>query len=678
MTDSNKKIRVAVLGGGVGATTAAYELTHPDLAGQYEVTVYQMGWRLGGKGASGRNREMNDRIEEHGLHVWLGCYENAFGVMRDVYQELGRHSHEPLATAQEAFKPHSRVLLNQHFKGEWVPWVFEPPSSKSFPGDLKHPPGMWDYLLKMIEWIPGILHSLKRPEISDLVSGHDHLHLTRDLLKTLTATPHTASAVHRRIDDLLHHFRSLVHDKIKHLIDDDLELLRAWIFVDFGLTNIRGVFQDQLFSKGFDSINHWDYKDWLAHHGASEETLSSPLLTILYELVFAYEKGITMGPGVRQNLEAGTMIHGLPRIALGYSGAFMWKMQAGMGDVVFAPIYEVLKRRGVKFEFFSRVTNLRTDGELVTKVEISRQVNLKNGGYDPLVPVKGLPCWPSSPLYDQIVEGEQLRRDDINLESFWTSWKDTGGELVLENGRDFDRVVLGISLGALPFIASDLIEANAAWQKMTDHVRTVRTRAAQVWLTGDLGQMGYAAPADEPVTGTFEMTPLSTWADMSHLIPHENWDPGLVRMIGYFTGCLEQGKEAPPSRDHQYPKEIAEENRVTTAELFRNEIQQIWPGFDWNKLVSANGMTGENRLDSQYLRANIDPSELYVQTVADSSQYRLKSGESGFSNLVIAGDWTDNGLNMGCVEAATVSGMQASRAISGYPEKIIGENGHLW
>ena len=44
-----------------------------------------MGWRLGGKGASGRG--VADRIEEHGLHLWMGFYENAFRLMRDCYEE---------------------------------------------------------------------------------------------------------------------------------------------------------------------------------------------------------------------------------------------------------------------------------------------------------------------------------------------------------------------------------------------------------------------------------------------------------------------------------------------------------------------------------------------------------------------------------------------------------------
>ena len=48
--------KVAILGGGVGGMTAAFELTAtPELRERYDVTVYQLGWRLGGKGASGRN-----------------------------------------------------------------------------------------------------------------------------------------------------------------------------------------------------------------------------------------------------------------------------------------------------------------------------------------------------------------------------------------------------------------------------------------------------------------------------------------------------------------------------------------------------------------------------------------------------------------------------------------------
>jgi uncharacterized protein with NAD-binding domain and iron-sulfur cluster len=102
--------KVAILGGGVSALTTALELSaEADWQERYEITVYQMGWRLGGKGASSRNEAANGRIEEHGLHIWLGFYENAFAVIRRCYEELGRPAGTPLATWTDAFKPHSYI-----------------------------------------------------------------------------------------------------------------------------------------------------------------------------------------------------------------------------------------------------------------------------------------------------------------------------------------------------------------------------------------------------------------------------------------------------------------------------------------------------------------------------------------------------------------------------------------
>jgi len=56
-----------------------------------------------------------------------------------------------------------------------------------------------------------------------------------------------------------------------------------------------------------------------------------------------------------------------------------------------------------------------------------------------------------------------------------------------------------------------------------------------------------------------------------------------------------------------------------------------------------------------------------VLSVAGSTKYRLRANESGLTNVVLAGDWTKNGFNAGCVESATMSGIQAANAIQGRP-----------
>ena len=99
-----RPIEVAVIGGGCASITAAFELTRPEHTGKYHVTVYQLGWRLGGKGASGRG--VADRIEEHGLHLWMGFYENAFRLLRECYAELDRDPHTcRIADWRDAFFP---------------------------------------------------------------------------------------------------------------------------------------------------------------------------------------------------------------------------------------------------------------------------------------------------------------------------------------------------------------------------------------------------------------------------------------------------------------------------------------------------------------------------------------------------------------------------------------------
>ncbi|MEM8708454.1 MAG: NAD(P)-binding protein, partial [Actinomycetota bacterium] len=78
MTTNETKPTIHILGGGPSGLSAAFHLTspefNPDWRDRYRVVVHQLGWRLGGKGATGRNAEMGERIEEHGIHLFGNMY----------------------------------------------------------------------------------------------------------------------------------------------------------------------------------------------------------------------------------------------------------------------------------------------------------------------------------------------------------------------------------------------------------------------------------------------------------------------------------------------------------------------------------------------------------------------------------------------------------------------------
>lgn len=157
--DSKRRAKVAILGGGIAALTTAFELSDPKHNNRYDITVYQMGWRLGGKGASGRGPA--GRIEEHGLHVWLGFYENAFRVIRACYAELGY----PGDAWREIFFPESRVgLADMSNASGQLAWTTLFPPGAGMPGDPlegPHPFTMAHYFARSLDLLRALLLGLQ-------------------------------------------------------------------------------------------------------------------------------------------------------------------------------------------------------------------------------------------------------------------------------------------------------------------------------------------------------------------------------------------------------------------------------------------------------------------------------------------------------------------------------------
>jgi len=157
---------------------------------------------------------------------------------------------------------------------------------------------------------------------------------------------------------------------------------------------------------------------------------------------------------------------------------------------------------------------------------------------------------------------------------------------------------------------------------------------------------------ESPIMDAF-VEPMDTWADMSQLIGSENYPAGEVKNISYFCGPMQGG--IPPHSETETPERALQLVTDISQNSFKKYAEAWWPQFDEHCVVD------------RFYRANIDPSERYVQSTKGSTQYRLPGYQSGFSNLYLAGDWTLNGLNAGCVEAATISGKIVGNVLSGNP-----------
>jgi len=681
--------RVAILGAGMAGLAAAWRLSEPGWRDELEsVTVYQRGWRLGGKGASSRGP--NGRIEEHGLHLWLGYYENAFRLLRECYAELDRPLTDPAApikTWREAVLPAETVGLEDRRRDGWHHWLGQFTPNDLLPGEpdaTGREASLVDFLRRALQLITDFLESLPEDALASgqvVLSGSPQAPsgttplVTGFRLSVLAAILEATALVRGMLDRsdvassvvALDRAIAATGEALRSLAEEDADLRRTWHLVAVMTAVVRGMLADGVLTdrRGFRALNDEDFLDWITRHGAPPEVADFAFIRGLYDLVFAEAGASRSSRGV----SAGVAVFLTSKMFFEYRGAIFWKMAAGMGDVVFAPLYQALRRRGVRFEFFHRVDalELSADRARIEAVTMGRQVRLAPGRdtYEPLVRVGGLPGFPSTPLVDQLdatadIEGEPL-------ESHFCDWPDAETR-VLRCGEDFDVAVFAIPVGMAPIVCSELIADRREWRALVDHVTTTATQAVQLWLREDEPSLGWREPGT--TVSAYEL-PFHTWASMPQLIDAERWPvtdrPG---SIAYFCGAMQASW--PP--DRPAPAYVAEHRahvRANAVELVERRLGHLLPGssadgsFRWDLLCGRNGHTGHSAIDTQLCLANVDPSDRYVQCAPGSDAHRLRADESGYDNLVLAGDWTDNGLNAGCIEAATISGLQAANALLG-------------
>lgn len=706
--NGKEKTRIVIIGGGPAALATAFELTSDGLADRHDVTILQPGWRLGGKCASGRGP--HGRVEEHGLHVWFGSYDNAFALMRRCYDELERDPKEYAFTSVgNAFEGLTKAVLWQHDGESWSPHELEFPRTPARPADAV---GALGIALRMA----GRRLDASQKEHPELVPGPvpladvhkvDDTGIAGGVEVAVRVLEHHLNEVAAGLEVPVEGFAAIgdLEDldrfvKVSAYLTNQLRLLDPHLakpeerfnrdVIDLLLAMVRGMLQEGLFVRGFDEINKYDLAEWLRRHGmplTGNPTSWPTLVRAVYDGCFAFDGGDPNKP----TIAAGRSVQGMVRCFFHYRGAVIARMRGGMGDTVIAPFYEVLKNRGVHIEFFNAVAEVRPDasGRAVEAIDVVQQVEL-TGEYKPLrnYPYGDhrlkLPSWSATPPWkitnvpkDQHKNGERFEHE---IDPF------AGKRRTLHAGADFDVVVLAVPPDVQKEICVPL-RTNRRYAEMLDSTVTVATQSAQMWISESAAALG-----EERYVNSFAscyVEPLDTYSAMNQLLAAENWPANDgVNHVAYFCGVLADAAvhEERHASGEQAVAEVPSLQSLATglarAELTRfcqDDLRVLWEG----RRAPAGLSTAPQhpstspRPSREYVRANWAPTERYGLTPPGSLVHRLWPNESGFHNLVLAGDWTRNSFEVGSVEASMTSGMLASNAICGSPaiEGIVGING---
>lgn len=721
--------KIAILGGGLASLGAAYELTsYPGWQDRYDITLYQVGWRLGGKTASGFGPA--DRIEEKGIHIFQGWYNNAFRIVRDAYETMERHDLAPGSPLQkwtDAFVADDATLFTQKNAktGEWTNWPVLFPYNKLLPGEGGPPPvqdviaeGMGlvaqlvagspyeaeqTWLEKLVSplmidtwftapWEKRVPDWWKRATTyaSELGLGKKPelrwLDAARDLVKNMDVTPVIPVAglemsALRVAVSLFGGFVQVLRaiTPADRAADDRVQ--HVYVLAEFALANLRGflddVYDERTHRFDFGAINQWDYRQWLLHHGLPPDLTDTAALRFIY--CGAFHNQYQGEPGL---LGADLGLRSL-LASVTYRGSLVWKLVAGTGGSLVAPIYKTLRHRGVKFEFFHDVEEIHwSPTQEIESITIGVQCELKGESYEPLQRVKDVDGWPAQPHYDQLRPDHAalLQEKKIDLESPWADWAPVR-EKTLRRGVDFDDVINGIPVRATEKICRGIVARSDSWKKMVEEVRTTPTIGVQLWLRPTLEELGLKMrewgleDGDEPNSVIYEDL-LYSWTDMGCVLSFEGWPvDALPGELSYYCGTWHTG-ELPPRSDHAFPARERERAIAYTRRWLDANMGWFFPRairngvFDLSLLIDPadprNGhgsSDGDAKLAKQWFVVNAAPSDQYTLAWPGSDRHRLRPDGSGFRNFFLCGDWTDFGLNIGHVEGAVTSGLVAGQCL---------------
>lgn len=715
---STHKLRVAVLGGGISGLSTAHELSRtPELRARFEVTVHQMGFRLGGKVASGRNRALGLRNEEHGLHVWFGFYENTFRLAQEVYDVWERPPGCPFRGVWDFVKPQRHGVFGHPVDGVYRTVGIHFPRSCDVPGDGSVTPtflGLVTGVLDGARVLLGLLSSdggrtteRRSPRLRRLLwpdgggplwagPGETDPALLQTLHRRLSRLAHflsetfTTMPAERRLAlaARAHRLLAEAHPRISGALDrvthGDPARRPLHHFVDTTFAFLRGLTnaKDGIASDGdLDRINDRDFRAWLVENGCSEETArESPWIAAAYDSSFQFLGSDRARPA----FEAGTAARYAIRGYLFYKHAPGYVIDAGMGEALIAPLYETLRARGVRFELFHRLERmeLSADRRRLARLHFARQARSRGGAYEPLFTHGGLRCWPTEPDWDQLEDGEAQRARGVDFESRWSPPAEDTPE-VLEVGADFDVAVVALPLGSIRPDADgrtpcgEWLEAAPRVRAAAEGINLQSSIAAQIWFTRDMPELGWA---HRPAVIAWA-PPLGIWCDMTPTIAHEAWPvDDTPRSVAYLCGVGAAGAEQASSSDRGAPGRARRRAIDEITAQLAEHGAAMWPGaatpdggFDWDVLHDPADREGPLRVEAQLVKVNAEPWDLCDGAAPGNGELRLHAHESGLANVALAGTWTRTSIGTAAIETAIMSGMAAARALGASERAIVGE-----
>lgn len=678
------KQRVTILGGGPSGLATAFALSEPHLRDQFEVTIYQMGWRAGGLCHSGRVAP-EYWVDQNGTHYLFGCYYDALYLLRQAYEELQRQGDQGFGTFREQLIGRPLVVMKQFFAGEWTNWTVEFPVNDDEIGADRPP------LTPLALFRQGV-----RLVLAGLTDGSllarvlASAHLTELQKAEVEAVMETADAAARKALEALDSdfgegsgpigsiARNLLALCVEGLRDAlslvlvpistvNVDVLRIWTFLDIGTTIIIGMLrEDALGAEMIERLDHYDFRAFLQAHGAHPDSVQSPPVAVWYDAMASFDRGDLKRP----NCAAGPTLACLFQMVLAYEQYQSFQLLEEVGDSVIGPITQALRYRGVRFKYFHRIWDVVPGDGCVKQVVMERQAQLKSGDdttYDPFIaPVNNRKVWPDSPRMEQIAT--TFGNDPADLTNFYCPRK--GPDVVLEQGQDYDLLICALSGPTLKWYTDKLKTGSQRWAGLLSNLQGVETQGLRLWFKPTLTEMGW--PTDPPVLSAYTL-PYATWEDPTPVLKGESWPPDdAPQTVCHLFGPLAFPEEWPAPWDaaagQAYLARQQARAEAEGTEWLRTQVHALWPNVtlpEDGRAIDPKTCAQPKALSTPWqIKANSGPGEAYLQLVPGTWKYRFKPSDTDYPGFFAVGDWTRTTFPCGSIEAAVSSGLACGEHIA--------------